>query len=79
MKLLRRIHLFLGVFFAPLLLFFVGTGWYQTFDPARIKSPGEAETLVQKLRVVHTDHIYPFENVNPKGADRKSTRLNSSH
>jgi hypothetical protein len=62
MKLLRQIHLFLGVFFTPMLLFFVGTGWYQTVNHDRLKSPGDAETLVQKFRVVHTDQIYPTEH-----------------
>jgi len=28
MKTLRRVHLYLGCFFAPLLLFYVITGWY---------------------------------------------------
>ncbi|MBI3878833.1 MAG: hypothetical protein HY301_02060 [Verrucomicrobia bacterium] len=59
MKLLRRLHLYLGVFFAPLLLFFVITGWYQTVNRDRLKSPSEAESLTQKFRVVHTDQIYP--------------------
>jgi len=59
MKLLRKLHLFLGVFFTPLLVFFVATGWYQTLEPERLKTPGDAETLLQKLRVVHTDMIYP--------------------
>ncbi len=59
MKLIRKLHLFLGVFFTPLLVFFVATGWYQTLSPDRFKNPGEAETLLQKLRVVHTDMIYP--------------------
>ena len=59
MKRLRQLHLYLGVFFTPLLLFFVLTGWYQTVDQDRLKSPGEAETLLQKFRVVHTDQIYP--------------------
>jgi hypothetical protein len=59
MRLIRRIHNYLGVFFAPLLLFFVGTGWYQSFNPDRLKSPSEAESLAQKLRVVHTDQIFP--------------------
>lgn len=61
MKLIRKLHLFLGVFFTPLLVFFVATGWYQTLSPERFKNPGEAETLLQKLRVVHTDMIYPGE------------------
>lgn len=63
MKRLRQLHLFLGVFFTPLLLFFVITGWYQTVDLERLKSPSEAESLVQKLRVVHTDQIYPETGV----------------
>jgi hypothetical protein len=56
---LRKLHLYLGVFFTPLLLFFVITGGYQTVDSDRLKSPSEAESMVQKLRVVHTDQIYP--------------------
>lgn len=69
MKLIRKLHLFLGVFFTPLLVFFVATGWYQTLNPDRLKSPGEAETLFQKFRVVHTDMIYP--------GDREFTRPSS--
>ncbi len=59
MKRLRQLHLGLSVFFTPLLLFFILTGWFQTVDQDRLKSPGEAETLLQKLRVVHTDQIFP--------------------
>lgn len=71
MKLLRRLHLYLGVFFAPLLLFFVCTGWYQTFNRDRLKSPSEAETLVQKFRVVHTDQIYPGDREVTKPSSGK--------
>jgi hypothetical protein len=60
-KTLRRLHLYLGCFFTPLLLFFVLTGWYQTVNPDRLKSPADAESLLQKFRVVHTDSIYPSE------------------
>jgi len=35
MKKLRRVHLYLGCFFAPLLIFYVVTGWYQTVNPDR--------------------------------------------
>jgi len=59
MRLLRRIHTYLGCFFAPLLLFFVLTGWYQTVNHDRLKSPAEAETILQRLRTVHVDQIYP--------------------
>jgi hypothetical protein len=70
MKRLRQIHLFLGVFFTPLLLFYIGTGWYQTVNDDRLKSPGEAETLVQKLRVVHTDQIYPQTGALRQGSPK---------
>ena len=62
MKFIRRAHLFLGCFFTPLLLFYILTGWYQSVNPNRLKSATEAETLLQKFRVVHSDQIYPSEN-----------------
>jgi hypothetical protein len=64
MKLLRRLHLYLGVFFAPLLLFFTATGWYQTLNTNRNKSPGEQQTWVDKLTSVHVDSIYPAESAS---------------
>ena len=62
MKLLRRLHLYLGCFFAPLLLFFVLTGWLQTVSIDRRKGLGEAENWIDKLRSVHVDQIYPAES-----------------
>lgn len=62
MKFLRRLHLYLGCFFAPLLLFFILTGWYQTVTVDRRKGVGEAETFVERLRSVHVDQIYPTES-----------------
>jgi VIT1/CCC1 family predicted Fe2+/Mn2+ transporter len=56
---LRRMHLYLGCFFAPLLLFFVCTGWYQTLHPDRRKGPGEAEATWDRLRAVHADSLLP--------------------
>lgn len=61
MKSLRRLHLYLGCFFAPLLLFFILTGWYQTLSVDRRKGVGEAETWIERLRSVHVDQIYPTE------------------
>jgi hypothetical protein len=74
MKLLRRLHLYLGCFFAPLLLFYILTGWYQTLNPNRLKSPSEAETLLQKFRVVHSDQIFPTENELDKPSSPKRYR-----
>lgn len=59
MRALRRLHTYLGCFFAPLLLFYVLTGWYQTVYHDRLKSPGDAETLGERLRTIHVDQIYP--------------------
>lgn len=63
MKLVRKLHLFLSVFFAPLLIFYIGTGWYQTFTINRNKSLGEADDLVSKLTSVHVDQVYPRQGV----------------
>src|SRR5688572_3804639 len=57
MNRLRRIHLFLGCFFAPLLLFFVGTGWYQTMHPDRKKGLGEGGGWIGKMMTIHVDQI----------------------
>jgi hypothetical protein len=64
MKLIRRIHLFLGCFFAPLLLFYVSTGWYQSVTLRRNKGVGEADDWPGRLRSVHVDQIYPTESAN---------------
>lgn len=61
MKTLRRLHLYLGCFFAPLLLFYIATGWYQTVNTNRNKSLGEKGDWVSSLTSVHVDQIYPSE------------------
>jgi hypothetical protein len=49
----RRLHLYLSVFFAPLLLVFVITGWAQTmnFD--------HANPFLNRLSEVHTRQFFP--------------------
>lgn len=59
LRLLRRAHLYLGVFFTPLLIFYVVTGWYQTVNIDRRKGLGEAETMVDKMVSIHVDQVYP--------------------
>ena len=51
--LVRRLHLYLSVFFAPLLLLFVVTGWAQTTGLAHSSS------LMARLSEVHKDQYYP--------------------
>ena len=62
MRLIRKLHLYLSVFFAPLLIFFIGTGWYQTVSSQRNKILGEQDTWVSKLTSIHVDQIYPTES-----------------
>ena len=62
MKTLRRLHLYLGCFFAPLLVFYLATGWYQTVKVDRKKNVAEADTWVSRLTSVHVDQIYPAES-----------------
>lgn len=61
LKSLRRAHLYLGVFFTPMLAFYVATGWYQTVHPDRRKGLGDAQGLIDKLMSVHVDQIYPTD------------------
>lgn len=75
MKSLRRWHLYLGVFFAPMLLFFLATGWYQTQVHERQKSPESAETVVQKLTVVHTDQVYPKDTERTRRSSPKAFQV----
>ena len=62
MKKLRRIHLYLGCFFAPLLIFYVLTGWYQTVNPDRRKGVNDSLDLVSRLARVHVEQYYPAES-----------------
>src|SRR4051812_9386271 len=61
---LRRLHLYLGVFFAPMLLFFIVTGWYQTAYQDRRKSVFEASAVMDRLRAVHADQSFPVASAN---------------
>ncbi len=62
MKLIRRIHLYLGCFFAPLLIFYVATGWYQTVNPDRRKGVADSNDLISRLNRVHVEQYYPTES-----------------
>lgn len=62
MNKLRRLHLYLGCFFAPLLLFFIATGWYQTVNPDRRKGVGDSDTFISHMTRVHVEQYYPTES-----------------
>jgi hypothetical protein len=61
-RIVRKLHRYLSVFFAPLLIFYIGTGWYQTLSTQRNKSLGEQDTFVAKLTSIHVDQVYPKQN-----------------
>lgn len=69
-KALRRAHLYLGVFFTPLLLFFVLTGWYQTVNPDRRKGTADSEDWISRLNRVHVEQYFPT-----KSAEGYSTKV----
>lgn len=71
MKWTRKAHLYLGCFFTPMLLFYILTGWYQTVNTERLKSPSEATSFLQKVRTVHVDQIYPGEDEFDKPSNPK--------
>ncbi len=70
-KVMRRMHLYLGCFFTPMLLFYILTGWLQVVDTDRLKSPMDAETVIQKIRTVHVDQVYPGEDEFSKPSSPK--------
>ncbi len=51
LQLIRRIHLYLSVFFTPLLLLFIITGWAQTV--------GFQTSIMKKFSEVHTGQYFP--------------------
>jgi len=53
----KRAHLYLGVFFSPLLLLFIITGWWQTVasDDDKEREGGYIHELLKKFSHVHTD------------------------
>jgi len=58
---IRKTHNFLGIFFAPLLLLFVATGWWQTmgYGDSDDDEGGSFSLLMSRLSRVHTDSYYP--------------------
>jgi hypothetical protein len=60
-KQMRSIHLYLGVFFAPLLIFFMVSGCWQTFDLDHASKKNEnykPPKIIKQLTMVHTDQSF---------------------
>jgi hypothetical protein len=57
-KRLRTVHTWLGVFFSPLLLLFIVTGWWQTYATDETKDHGPANAFLSRLSDIHTDDYF---------------------
>jgi hypothetical protein len=56
MSIIRKIHLLLGCFFAPAILFFVVSGAYQTFQlHADLKNGYQAPEILKKMGMAHAE------------------------
>ena len=72
MKLVRRVHLYLGCFFTPLLMMFLVTGFLLIWTGDRMKGPDEATSLLQRLFFVHTEQYLPAGQPDLQIAQLKS-------
>ena len=64
-KRLRAIHTGLGVFFSPLLLLFIVTGWWQTFATDETKDHGPVNAFLARLSDIHTDDYFKHHAGEP--------------
>jgi hypothetical protein len=64
-KRLRFVHTWLGVFFSPLLLLFIITGWWQTFATDDTKDHGPINAFLAKLSDIHTDDYFKHHAGEP--------------
>ena len=55
---LRQVHTVLGVFFSPLLLLFIITGWWQTFTTDETRDHGTFNAMLSKFSRIHTDDYF---------------------
>tara|TARA_A100001037_G_scaffold305871_2_gene347790 strand:+ start:1762 stop:2877 length:1116 start_codon:yes stop_codon:yes gene_type:complete len=73
MKNIRRVHLYLGCFFTPLLFLYILTGFVLTLEkPGTLKSGSDAESFLQKLSTLHQDQYYPMRIEGLVTAELKS-------
>jgi hypothetical protein len=75
MKKIRRVHLYLGCFFTPLLFLYLFSGFLLTRDAERQKEPADAESFIQKLYWVHTSQLYPTRTESLASAELESVDL----
>lgn len=69
-KAMRNIHLYLGVFFAPLLIFFLISGSWQTFylHEARKNSSYVPPAIIKSLSQIHKEQRWGSGKEAPKSS-----------
>jgi hypothetical protein len=69
-KVMRNIHLYLGVFFAPLLMFFLISGSWQTFDLHEASDSGDYKppAIIKSLSAVHKDQRWADRQKKPESS-----------
>src|SRR3954462_9298035 len=61
-KAARQLHLYLGLFFAPSIIFFAFTGCLQTFSFHENKNPGDHHPQwIATLASIHKDQVLPVK------------------
>jgi len=65
----RTIHTWLGVFFSPLLLLFVMTGWWQTFQDPDNPKTDFFNTTMSKFSNIHTDDYWEKAGGHPHASE----------
>ena len=72
MKKIRRLHLYLGCFFTPLLFLYIFTGFLLTRETGTLKGANDAETFMQKLSSLHMRQFYPMQREGLPVAELRS-------
>src|SRR5712671_4450346 len=71
MKTIRQLHLYLGLFFAPSIIFFAFTGTMQTFSLHENKHPGDHNPeWIATLASVHKDQVLPVKKQQSKAKEQ---------
>src|SRR5579863_367065 len=68
-KAMRNVHLYLGCFFAPLLIFFLVTGSLQTFglhETSKKEGGYKPPQIVQSLSQIHKNQRWADNNLRPQ-------------
>src|SRR5947209_4350231 len=74
----RQLHLYLGLFFAPSIVFFAFTGTLQTFSLHENKHPGDHNPQwIATLASVHKDQALPVKKQPAKAKEQAPTAKQS--